>query len=193
MMGLWSRPIRARALQHLLTSIREATSLTSALYRFSTFWNLLLDDHQFELTGDADTRVLSLVPTDKAAPQRFGHVLILKLAHGILSQLARYEVAVKAVDFAFERPVFDEDYALVFPAPVTAIHFDTSVLGPVQFRSTQDLHRSRKRAPRMYLHAIARTHTILACPRLSEPIHMGRGASRRRGACLAHDPADLDP
>ena len=47
MMGLWKRPIRARALQHLLTSVREATSLTSALYRFSTFWNLLLDEYQF--------------------------------------------------------------------------------------------------------------------------------------------------
>jgi len=37
MMGLWSRPIRPRALQHLLTSVREAGSLSSALYRFSTF------------------------------------------------------------------------------------------------------------------------------------------------------------
>jgi hypothetical protein len=50
MMGLWSRPVRPRALQHLLTSVREATSLPSALYRFSTFWNLLLDDYQFVLT-----------------------------------------------------------------------------------------------------------------------------------------------
>ena len=37
MMGLWVRPVRPRALQHLLTSVREATSLSSALYRFSTF------------------------------------------------------------------------------------------------------------------------------------------------------------
>lgn len=37
MMGLWSRPIRARALQHLVTVQREAGSLTSALYRFSTY------------------------------------------------------------------------------------------------------------------------------------------------------------
>ena len=41
MMGLWSRPIRPRALQHLVTVQREASSLVSALYRFTTFWNLL--------------------------------------------------------------------------------------------------------------------------------------------------------
>ena len=52
MMGLWSRPIRPRALQHLVTVQREARSLTSALYRFSTFWNLLLDDFQLDLLSN---------------------------------------------------------------------------------------------------------------------------------------------
>ena len=63
MMGLWRRPIRPRALQHLLTSVKEATSLPSALYRFSTFWNLLLDDFQFDLaeTDRALTLTLTLI------------------------------------------------------------------------------------------------------------------------------------
>jgi hypothetical protein len=34
MMGLWSRPIRPRALQHLLTVQREASSLVSACFGF---------------------------------------------------------------------------------------------------------------------------------------------------------------
>jgi len=89
MMGLWSRPIRPRALQHLLTSVREATSLASALYRFSTFWNLLLDDYQFELMETDAALSLRLTPQSDRVPQRFGHMLILKLAHGLLSWLAR--------------------------------------------------------------------------------------------------------
>ncbi len=165
MMGLWSRPIRPRALQHLLTSVRESTSLSSALYRYSTFWNLLLDDHQFELIDDADTLALCLVPQTDCAAQRFGHMLILKLAHGILSWLARKEVDVKAVSFAFERPPFEEDYALIFPAAVrfsareTAIHFETKTLGPVQIRSTQDLDRFLKNAPRDWIFTRSQEHT----------------------------------
>jgi len=165
MMGLWSRPIRPRALQHLLTSVRESTSLSSALYRFSTFWNLLLDDHQFHLTDEAETSALCLVAQTKAPAQRFGHMLILKLAHGILSWLARQEVNVKAVDFAFEQPHFEEDYALIFPAPVrfsacvTAIHFDKRTLGPVQIRSTHDLDRFLENAPRDWIFTRSQEHT----------------------------------
>ncbi|WP_438873651.1 AraC family transcriptional regulator ligand-binding domain-containing protein [Tateyamaria omphalii] len=70
MMGLWSRPIRPRALQHLLTSVREATSLSSALYRFSRFWNLLLDDYQFDLVRAEGTLTLGLLPLGKGPSQR---------------------------------------------------------------------------------------------------------------------------
>lgn len=165
MMGLWLRPVRPRALQHLLTSVREATSLSSALYRFSTFWNLLLDDAQFELVDGPNTRVLRLCRLTKTPPKRFGHMLILKLAHGIMSWLAREEVPVSAVDFAFERPIFEDDYALIFPAPVrfsaqaTAIHFDVSVLRRVQIRSTQDLDRFLENAPRDWLFTRSQEHT----------------------------------
>jgi len=165
MMGLWSRPIRPRALQHLLTSARESTSLSSALYRYSTFWNLLLDDHQFQLAEDADAHALRLVPQTKYPPQRFGHMLILKLAHGILSWLARQEVPLEAVDFAFERPAFWEDYAVIFPArvtfaaPVTAIRFPTKSLGPVQIRSSLDLDRFLENAPRDWIFTKSQEHT----------------------------------
>ena len=74
--------------------------------------------------------------------------MILKLAHGLLSWLARREVLVDAVDFMFEPPEFVEDYALIFPAairfgrPMTAIHFDAEELnGSVQVRSSGDLVR----------------------------------------------------
>ncbi len=165
MMGLWSRPIRPRALQHLLTSVRESTSLSSALYRFSTFWNLLLDDYRFELVDAEDTMALRLVPRSDALAQRFGHMLILKLVHGILSWLARREVAVERVDFAFERPSFEEDYAVIFPAPVTfdanstSIRFAKASLGPVNTRSTDDLDRFLENAPRDWVFTHSQEHT----------------------------------
>ncbi len=165
MMGLWSRPIRPRALQHLLASVREATSLASALFRFSTFWNLLLDDYQFELIENEAELALALMPKGDQTAQRFGHMLILKLAHGLLSWLARHEVPVKQVGFAFERPEFEEDYAVVFPAPVrfsqpaTSISFSHDVLGQVQARSSADLDRFLENAPRDWIFTRSQQHT----------------------------------
>ncbi|MEO0372613.1 MAG: AraC family transcriptional regulator ligand-binding domain-containing protein [Pseudomonadota bacterium] len=165
MMGLWSRPIRPRALQHLLTSVREARSLPAGLYRFSTFWNLLLDDHQFTLINDDDTTTLQLTPNSDAPAQRFGHMLILKLAHGLMSWLARYEVPVASVGFAFPQPAFHEDYAVIFPAPVSfdhaasSISFATSALGPVDLRSADDLIAFLQNAPRDWIFTRSSEHT----------------------------------
>lgn len=165
MMGLWARPIRPRALQHLLTSVREATSLTSALYRFSTFWNLLLDEYQFALTETEEDLVLTLQPRSDLPVQRFGHMLILKLAHGLMSWLAKHEVPVRAVNFAFERPAFEQDYAVIFPAMVTfgrgetSISFDLGKLGPVQMRSTAELDVFLENAPRDWIFTRSIEHT----------------------------------
>ncbi|MDP5085635.1 MAG: AraC family transcriptional regulator [Yoonia sp.] len=165
MMGLWSRPIRPRALQHLLTSVREAASLPSALYRFSTFWNLLLDDYQFKLTESGNCLQLALHPCGEVPVQRFGHMLILKLAHGLLSWLAGHEVPVICVNFAFARPDFAGDYAVIFPAPVqfgtpvTAISFDPARLGPPQARSGSDLADFLKNAPRDWIFTSSYEHT----------------------------------
>ena len=144
-MGLWKRPIRARALQHLLTSVREATSLRSALYRFSTFWNLLLDEYQFTLNEKGNRLVLALEAQDESMPQRFGHMLILKLAHGLISWLDRKEVPVSEVGFAFDSPNFEDDYSVIFPSLVkfscqqTFISFDLADLGPVKSAAQQIL------------------------------------------------------
>ena len=165
MMGLWERPIRPRALQHLLTSVREAKSLTSALYRFSTFWNLLLDDHQFTLTPKGNTLELALLAQNDAKVQRFGHMLILKLAHGLISWLDRKEVPVNEVSFAFERPSFAQEYSAIFPANVhfscksTAISFLQDDLGPVQPRSTTELDQFLENAPRDWIFTRSREHT----------------------------------
>ncbi|WP_406648758.1 AraC family transcriptional regulator ligand-binding domain-containing protein [Aliisedimentitalea scapharcae] len=165
MMGLWSRPIRARALQHLLTTVREATSLPSALYRFSSFWNLLLDDFQFELVDEGGRISLRLLPCTDQPVQRFGHLLILKLAHGLMSWLAGYEVPVVAVQFAFERPAFAADYSVIFPvtasfsAPVSAISFAPEKLGLPGTRSSSELNDFLNRAPRDWIFTSFREHS----------------------------------
>lgn len=165
MMGLWSRPIRSRALQHLLTTVREASSLPSALHRFSTFWNLLLDDYHLKLRNESDRIILELVPRGPQSIQRFGHMLILKLIHGLLSWLAGYEVPVMAVQFVFECPEFAEDYSIIFPArasfgaPYSSISFETAKLGPANKRSTIELTDFLNRAPRDWIFTNFREHT----------------------------------
>lgn len=166
MMGLWSRPIRPRALQHLVTVQRDASSLGSALYRFSTFWNLLLDDFHLELRTEQHEMELVLVPySDATRPQRFGHMLILKLAHGLLSWLSGSETPVKAVRFAFARPDFAADYAVVFPCSVEFDALQTSILfDPRQFsrpitRSSAEASAFLERAPLDWIFTGSRAHT----------------------------------
>ncbi|WP_419740704.1 AraC family transcriptional regulator ligand-binding domain-containing protein [Ruegeria sp.] len=166
MMGLWSRPIRPRALQHLVTVLREASSLTSALYRFSTFWNLLLDDFHLDLRTGPDEAELSLIPyRQDTAAQRFGHMLILKLAHGLLSWLSGSETPVTAVRFAFARPGFAADYAVVFPcavtfdAPQTSILFDPRRFDPPITRSPAEASLFLERAPIDWIFTNSRAHT----------------------------------
>ncbi|MEO0497960.1 MAG: AraC family transcriptional regulator ligand-binding domain-containing protein [Pseudomonadota bacterium] len=165
MMGLWSRPVRPRALQHLVTVLREAASLPSALYRFSTFWNLILDDFQLELSNKSDHLELRVTPNSAdATPQRFGHMLILKLAHGLLSWLAGHEVPVRHVRFAFQRPAFAADYAVIFPTSVefeagcTSISFDPYRLGDPIKRSSQEASEFLERAPLDWIFTAGRMH-----------------------------------
>jgi AraC-like DNA-binding protein len=165
MMGLWSRPIRPRALQHLLTVQREASSLVSALFRFSTFWNLLLDDFHLELRNDPREVELALVPYAKEnRPQRFGHMLILKLAHGLLSWLGGSETPVQEVRFAFARPDFAADYAVVFPCPVkfdaqhTSIRFDPRQFNRPVTRSSAEASVFLERAPLDWIFTGSRAH-----------------------------------
>ncbi|WP_243612567.1 AraC family transcriptional regulator [Shimia aestuarii] len=166
MMGLWSRPIRPRALQHLVTVMREARSLPSALYRFSTYWNLLLDDFRLDLRSGPEDVELVLHPyAEDATPQRFGHMLLLKLAHGLLSWLAGIETPVKEVRFAFPRPDFAADYAVIFPCPVrfasaqTCIRFDPNQFTRPATRSPEEASVFLERAPLDWIFTGSRAHT----------------------------------
>ncbi len=166
MMGLWGRPVRPRTLQYLVTVMRDASTPVSALYRFSTFWNMLLDDFRLELRNRSHLVELVLVPYEPdIQAQRFGHMLLLKLAHGLLSWLVGMETPVKEVRLAFPRPEFAPDYAVVFPCKVqfkaahTAIAFDPDEFSGLVKRSGSEALVFLQRAPLDWIFTGSRTHT----------------------------------
>ncbi|MEL7466343.1 MAG: AraC family transcriptional regulator ligand-binding domain-containing protein [Pseudomonadota bacterium] len=164
MMGLWSRPIRSGALKQLCLAVRGASTLGGALYRFATFWNLLLDD--YELRFSLDQRRIELAPRGSAAPNRFGHMLLLKLAHGVASWLAGRELRLEEVRFAFEQPDFAADYAVLFPAPVrfdaptSAVTFEDDLSNPPVARDDAAMQTFLVRAPRDWIFTSYREHAL---------------------------------
>lgn len=170
MLGLWSRSIRAGALKHLCASVRGASSLSAALFRFTSFWNLLLDDFELELQQEAGTTRIALTPRapDYPAPeaQRFGHMLLLKLTHGIGSWLTGRELPLTEVGFAFARPSFAEDYPVLFPAPVYFGRAQSSIsfsgdLGELPLsRSEAEMQEFLARAPRDWIFTQSREHAL---------------------------------
>ena len=168
MMGLWSRPVRPGALKHLVTSVRESSSLPSAIFRFSTFWNLILDDYRFEVWSEGNLVSLNLIGINGSRPQPFGHMLILKLCHGLISWLGGREVPVVSVDFLFTRPEFAKDYAFIFPAPVSfdcsnsRIVFDVEKIGKAVIRTNADILEFMRKAPRDWIFTSYTEHTFVS-------------------------------
>jgi AraC-like DNA-binding protein len=166
MMGLWSRPIRSGTLKHLCASMRGASSLSAALYRFTSFWNLLLDDFALVLDTDDGRMCIYLDPRGREHPQRFGHMLLLKLAHGVASWLTGRELPLAEVGFAFGRPTFAEDYPVLFPAPIrfgqtrSRIVFSKDLDDLPVSRSEADMQEFLLRAPRDWIFTSFREHAL---------------------------------
>lgn len=180
MMGLWSRPIRSGALKLLCGSVKEASSLGAALFRFTTFWNLVLDDYRLELGRTEDGLCIRLLPQGGQTPNRFGHMLMLKLSHGIASWLVGRELQVRSVEFAFARPDFAADYPVLFPAPVafdadaSGIVFDLSIAGLPVSRTDAEMQQFLERAPRDWIFTGLREHTLSL--KVRELIYLTDGA-----------------
>lgn len=147
MLGLWSRPIRGGTLKYLGLSLLDAPSVLTAMYRFTRFWNLLLDDYTLSLSCEGGVVTLSV------APIVFGHELMVKLSHGIASWLVGRELPVVGVGFGFPCPDHFLDYGELIPGPVTfgqpytSISFVESVLRQRFRRSRKDLLDFVRRAP----------------------------------------------
>ncbi|PYG28910.1 AraC family transcriptional regulator [Pelagimonas varians] len=166
MMGLWSRTIRHGALKLLCCSVLGASSLAAAMHRFATFWNLLLDDHSLRLSEGRQTLRLHLEPSSDAQISPFGHVLLLKLAHGVASWLVRRELPLTRVGFTFVRPDFAADYPVLFPAPIQFDQSTSSIsfvksLGDLPISASEaDMQPFLQRAPRDWIFTSFREHAL---------------------------------
>lgn len=166
MMGLWSRPIRSGALKHLCVSVRGASSLSAALFRFTSFWQLLLDDYDVVLKNEGRALRIELEPRGAFVPQRFGHMLLLKLAHGIASWLVGRELPLLDVSFGFDRPDFAEDYPVLFPATIrfgqvnSSISFDAGLGKLPVSRNEFEMQEFLVRAPRDWIFTNLHEHTL---------------------------------
>jgi len=154
MLGLWSRPIRAGALKYLGLSLLDAPSLMVAMYRFTRFWNLLLDDYRLRMARANGVATITIAPRlDTTTPTPFGHELMVKLIHGVASWLLGRQLPVLGVGFAFRRPARFDEYANLFPGPVrfaqaaTSVGFSEAVLRQTFRRTRGELLDFVRRAP----------------------------------------------
>lgn len=188
MVGLWSRPIRSGALKALCSAVIDAPSMRTALWRFTRFWNLLLDDFSLGMEEMPDGSVrIALEPRGEGGngqvPHRFGHMLLLKLTHGIASWLAGREVPLAQVGFAFPRPPFAEDYPILFPAaigfgePRSFIRFAPQALGLPVGRRAPEMREFLVRAPRDWIFTSSREHALQL--KVRELLHAASGMDCR--------------
>lgn len=154
MLGLWSRPIRAGALKYLGLSLLDAPSLMVAMYRFTRFWNLLLDDYRLRMARANGVATVTIAPRlDGTTPTPFGHELMVKLIHGVASWLVGRQLPVLEVGFAFRRPARFDEYANLFPGPVrfgqtaSSVSFSEAVLRQTFRRTRGELLDFVRRAP----------------------------------------------
>lgn len=154
MLGLWSRPIRAGALKYLGLSLLDAPSLMVAMYRFTRFWNLLLDDYRLRMARAHGIATITIAPRlPGTRPTPFGHELMVKLVHGMASWLVGRQLPVQGVGFAFARPARFDEYANLFPGPVlfaqaaSSVSFSEAVLRQTFQRTRGELLDFVRRAP----------------------------------------------
>jgi AraC-like DNA-binding protein len=166
MVGLWGRPVRAGALKLLCGSVRDASSMSAALYRFVQYWNIILDDVRLDLIDVNGRAAISISQASDIPANRFGLLLILKLAHGIASWLAGYEVRLDGVRFGFEVTNFASDYPVLFPCPVAFSHsnsvivFSETLPETILQKSDAEMREFLVRAPRDWIFTAFREHAL---------------------------------
>jgi AraC-like DNA-binding protein len=150
--GILARPLRKGTLKFLCLSLLEAPNLETAMYRFSQFMHIVLDDFRFECRRNAIVADVAL-GRGTATVSVLGQELMLKLAHGVASWLVGQKIPLLQVQFAFPRPPHAQDYLYLFPGPVrfdceqTLIRFSASFFDmPIRQRKA-NLRKFLSRAP----------------------------------------------
>lgn len=138
--GMFSRPMRGGTLKYLCLAMMDSTNLHAALYRFSRFMRILLDDIEFEVARqDELIRIMLTTHTPTARENIFAQEMMLKLVHGIASWLAGRKIPLARVDFVYAPPPHAAEYVFLYPGPhhfecpATALYFQLDDLaGPVR-------------------------------------------------------------
>jgi AraC-like DNA-binding protein len=152
--GMFSRPARNGTFKFLCLSVLEARNVRTALYRFTRFFHLTLDDIGFEMSRQESLTRVALTPRlPSAAQNTFAQEILLRLVHGVISWLAGKKMPLARVELAFPRPAHAADYGTLYPGPayfdqpVTALYFDTALLdGPIR-QDQKSLAEFMRRAP----------------------------------------------
>ena len=116
--GMFARPLRGGTLKFLCLSLIGSPSLVTALYRFTQYFRLLLDDLHFVLRTQGPRVQVALLPRTEAVRQNtFAQKMMLKLVHGVASWLAGHKIPLAQVDFTHARPEQGSEYVFLYPGP----------------------------------------------------------------------------
>ncbi len=158
--GMFSRPVRNGTFKFLCLSLIEAANVRTALYRFTRFFRLFLDDLAIEMSRQGQLTGIALLPRiPTAAENTFAQEILLRLVHGVASWLAGRKMPLARVDFTYPRPPHASEYVFLYPGPayfdqpLTAVHFETRLLDTPIRQDRRGLGEFLRRAPGDWLFA----------------------------------------
>lgn len=191
--GMFSRPVRAGSFKFLCLSLMESANLQTALFRFTRFFHLVLDDFALELSRSGDLVRMALVPQTPQAPANtFGQEIMLKLIHGVASWLIGHRMALARVDCAYRRPPHASEYGLMYPGPLhfeqplSALYFEAAQLTAPIRQDRQSLSRFLSRAPGDWLFVAFEQHPVSQQVRAYLHPRLHRPPSASQTACALH-------
>lgn len=182
--GMFSRPVRNGTFKFLCLSLVEAANVRTALYRFTRFFRLFLDDLAIEMSRQGQLTRIALLPRlPTAAENTFAQEILLRLVHGVASWLAGSKMPLARVDFTYPRPPHASEYVFLYPGPayfdqpLTAVHFETRLLDTPIRQDRRGLGEFLRRAPGDWLFASFAerlvSHSVRAY--LSQRLHLPAG------------------
>lgn len=188
--GMFSRPVRSGSFKFLCLSLMDSATLQTALFRFTRFFHLVLDDFGIELSRQGECVRMALIPqVPQAADNTFGQEIMLKLIHGVASWLTGRRMTLARVDCSYRRPSHASEYGFLYPGPVffeqavSALYFEAAQLATPIRQDRRSLAQFLARAPGDWLFVAFQQHPTRQKvrehlrPRLGDPLTAGQTAS----------------
>lgn len=202
LLGMFARPARGGTLKFLCLSLLQSKNLRTALYSFSRFFRLILDDVRFDVSRQDDLISIALVPQSPSTSiNTFAQGMMLKLVHGVISWLAGRKIPLARVDFTYPRPDNVTEYVFLYPGPayfdqpLSALYFEADQLEAPIRQDKRTLNGFLSRAPADWLfvsfaerimshrvreHLVARLHEPCGIEDVAKALHISvRTLSRR--------------